>query len=286
MDREEDSLVMNFDNVVMKARDNESVIDCKSFIEIFYSMSKAEFIAGDVTNDANNSKPKAAIIATDNLAFGGEEFVIRGGNSSSVDYNASPGIDCDNVIMVFARKIEVFGGNGGLGHTGDPGDPAEAYTGSNGAKGGTGGTGGEGAPAIIASGVGIFVRGSKVICHGGTGGQGGIGGKGGKGADGKDGKLGVSTIDPGNGGTGGQGGKGGKGGVGAIFELEPAALPGEDEAFEFYVGDGGAGGHGGIGGQPGDPCETIWGNPRTGSYGYLGDEGEKGDSGDAGYIFK
>lgn len=142
-------LTLYLDNVYMKARDNQSVIYSDRYFELLYSFGTTELVAGDVTEDG----AQAAIVAKENLAFAGDTFIIRGGNSTDPYKFASYGINCDSVIISGAKMLEVHGGDGAIGTSKSLG------------------YGGYGAPAIRAYNMAAVLTESKIVCYGGNGGD-------------------------------------------------------------------------------------------------------------------
>ncbi|MDE7191877.1 MAG: hypothetical protein K2O35_05380 [Clostridia bacterium] len=157
---DESNLILYFDNVYIKAKNNQSVIQSNRFMEFLYSFGTTELVAGDVSADG----AQAAIVAKENIVFGGDKFIIRGGNSTNPYKFASYGIKCDSAILSAAKTLEVYGGNGvsGADHSS--------------------GRGGHGASAINAENMATMTKESQIICYGGSGGDSINGSKAGDGA--------------------------------------------------------------------------------------------------------
>ncbi len=268
-----------FDNVYIKAKNNRSALYTEMVMPQIYSFNTVELVAGDVT--AKGAQP--AIYAERNIMFGGETFIIRGGNSTDAYITASYGIRCCNVMFSLAKNMQVYGGNGAKGIDGTDGGNGASHQQQNGGNGGYGGYGGHGVVAIYANSIGLMTKNSQITFYGGNGGDGGNGGNGGKGSDGKDGSVGVYTVDPGNGGNGGNGGIGGYGSIAAWFKEEPATHFPDSSNIYYVPGTAGAAGLGGKAGSAGAPSKTIWGNYRYGSAGAVGVAGEQGVAGENGY---
>lgn len=239
-----EKLVLNFNNVNMQAKSNNSVIDAGNCSDLeIYSYNHVTLSAGEVNKEVSN-----AAIVCQNLSLMGQNININGGNQMGgygiygnaihVSY-ATAGIKCtdaDKELHVDASYVKVQGGNGMTPLMQIKMDD-QTEMGKKGIEGYFGGDGGNGAVAIYFSGEVSVSNGSKLECIGGNGGNGGKGIAGGKGGPGRNGSVGVTTIDPGNGGDG---------------------------------GDGGA---------PGDTVTTIWGNERKGSEGEKGKKGVAGEIG-------
>ena len=271
-------LIINFDGLTsVRGYANDSVINarlCPSLV--INAMTDISFSAGEISSLTGNFD-KAAIICND-LTLKGENINIYGGeyitnylgNQKTI---ASRGISEYNrsTLTITAKSVNIYGGDGanGVSFGGQTASAGTEYS-EKGSDGLNGNAGVNGACAIYWTGNIYVSKDSDVAAYGGNGGNGGDGGNGGKGGPGKDGSFGVTTKDPGDGGDGGNGGRGGNG---ALAIQGNPTISGE---ITTRNGNGGKGGTYGSGGVPGDPVETIWGNPRTGAYGEHGNNGQKG----------
>lgn len=275
-------LTINFDGLSgITGYANDGVINarfCPSLI--LNAMTDISISAGEI-NSLTGNFTKAAIICN-NLTLKGKNFSIYGGEYI-LDFMgtervtiASRGISeySKSTMTISAASVTVTGGDGvnGLDCGNTTASTGSQYSGK-GNDGLPGGAGTNGACAIYWTGTINISAGSTVVATGGSGGNGGDGGNGGKGGPGKDGAFGVPTENPGDGGNGGNGGDGGNG------ALAIQGNPTIKGSITKNNGTGGAAGVGGSGGAPGDPVETIWGNPRTGNPGSQGANGFRGSNG-------
>ncbi len=274
--RRSEKLVLNFDNVTMKAKSNNSVIDAYycSDLEI-YSYNYVKLTAGEVNEEDINS----AAILCENLTLAGNKIEIYGGDLAGgygfyKDYvrlsHATAGIKCTDVnktLSIEAAQVKVKGGDGKFPFVSIIAKDG-TEVGEKGEDGFYGCDGSDGAVAIYFNGDVIVSLGCEFKCIGGAGGNGGVGGRGGKGGPGS----GVAIKSPGNGGNGGRGGDGGDGAKPIVCKSFTGNTSG------LMDGKGGAGGAGGEGGEPGDPVTTILGK----KYGKKGADGANGEPGKTG----
>lgn len=272
-----EKLVLNFNNVNMQAKSNNSVIDAGNCSDLeIYSYNHVTLSAGEVNKEVSN-----AAIVCQNLSLMGQNININGGNQMGgygiygnaihVSY-ATAGIKCtdaDKKLHVDASKVVVHGGNGKTPIL-DIVAKDGTEVGEDGEVGCFGLNGSDGAVAIYFNGYVNVMLGSQLECFGGVGGNGCDGKKGGNGGPGS----GVAIKSPGNGGDGGCGGDGGDGAKAIVCKSFTGNTSGLKD------GKGGAGGIGGKGGAPGDPVTTIIGTKR-GERGEDGDPGTPGQTGES-----